>query len=32
MSTIRFEWDVRKARTNANKHGVTFEAKSVFVG
>jgi uncharacterized DUF497 family protein len=32
MSTIRFEWDVRKARTNANKHGVTFEeAKSVFV-
>lgn len=31
MSTIRFEWDERKAVTNAKKHGVTFdEAKSVF--
>lgn len=26
-----FEWDIRKARSNTRKHGVTFEeAKSVF--
>ena len=32
MSTLRFEWDERKATTNAKKHGVSFdEAKSVFV-
>ena len=32
MSTLRFEWDERKAITNAKKHGVSFdEAKSVFV-
>jgi uncharacterized DUF497 family protein len=32
MSTLRFEWDVRKANINATKHGVTFEeARSVFV-
>ena len=32
MSTLRFEWDDRKANTNAKKHGVTFEeARSVFV-
>jgi len=32
MSTLRFEWDDRKAGANAKKHGVTFEeAKSVFV-
>ena len=31
MSEIRFEWDARKARSNANKHGVSFEeAESVF--
>lgn len=31
MSTLSFEWDERKARTNASKHGITFEeAKSVF--
>jgi uncharacterized protein len=31
MSTLHFEWDEHKARTNASKHGVTFEdAKSVF--
>jgi uncharacterized DUF497 family protein len=31
MSTLRFEWDVRKAAYNAKKHGVTFEeARSVF--
>jgi uncharacterized DUF497 family protein len=31
MSDIRFEWDTRKAATNAAKHGVTFEeAKTVF--
>ena len=29
---LHFDWDPRKARTNAAKHGVTFEeAKSVFV-
>ena len=28
---LRFEWDVRKARTNLAKHGVTFEdARTVF--
>ncbi len=32
MSTLRFEWDDRKAAINAKKHGVTFdEARSVFV-
>lgn len=32
MSTLRFEWDERKAAANARKHGVSFdEAKSVFV-
>ena len=32
MSTLRLEWDERKATANAKKHGVSFEeAKSVFV-
>lgn len=32
MSTLRFEWDDRKATANAKKHGVSFEeAKSDFV-
>jgi uncharacterized DUF497 family protein len=32
MSTLRFDWDERKAATNAKKHGVSFEeAKSVFL-
>ena len=32
MSTLRFEWDDRKAAANLKKHGVGFdEAKSVFV-
>lgn len=32
MSTLRFEWDDRKAAANLKKHGVSFEeAKSVFV-
>ena len=31
MSELFFEWDAKKASTNAAKHGVTFEeAKSVF--
>ena len=31
MSTLRFEWDNRKAVANLKKHGVSFdEAKSVF--
>ena len=31
MSQIRFEWDARKAKSNAQKHGVSFEeAQSVF--
>lgn len=31
MTTLRFEWDERKAAANARKHGVSFEeAKSVF--
>ncbi|MEK7437125.1 MAG: BrnT family toxin [Pseudomonadota bacterium] len=31
MSTLRFEWDDRKAATNLKKHGVSFEeAKTVF--
>jgi uncharacterized protein (DUF4415 family) len=31
MSTLRFEWDERKATVNAKNHGVTFEeAQSVF--
>ena len=32
MTTLRFEWDDRKAAANLKKHGVSFEeAKSVFV-
>lgn len=32
MSTLRLEWDERKAAANLKKHGVSFdEAKSVFV-
>ena len=32
MSTLRLEWDERKAAANLKKHGVRFdEAKSVFV-
>jgi uncharacterized DUF497 family protein len=32
MSTLRFEWDERKANLNAKKHGVTFEeARTAFV-
>ena len=31
MSTLRFEWDDRKAAANAKKHGVSFdEARTVF--
>jgi uncharacterized DUF497 family protein len=31
MSTLRFEWDDRKAAANLKKHGVSFdEAKTVF--
>ena len=31
MSTLRFEWDERKAGANARKHGITFdEARTVF--
>jgi len=31
MSTLRFEWDGRKATANLKKHGVSFEeARSVF--
>ena len=31
MSTLRFEWDERKALANEKKHGVSFdEARSVF--
>ncbi len=32
MSTLRLEWDKRKAAANLKKHGVSFdEAKSAFV-
>jgi uncharacterized protein len=32
MSTLRFEWDDRKAASNLKKHGVSFdEARTVFV-
>ena len=32
MSTLRFEWDERKALANAKKHRISFEeTKSVFV-
>ena len=32
MSNIEFVWDPRKARSNAAKHGVSFEeAKTVFL-
>jgi uncharacterized protein len=32
MSTLRFEWNERKAAANLKKHGVSFdEAKTVFV-
>ena len=31
MKELRFTWDLKKARTNFDKHGVTFEeARSVF--
>jgi uncharacterized protein len=31
VSTLRFEWDERKAAANEQKHGVSFEeARSVF--
>jgi len=31
VTQIRFEWDARKARSNEEKHGVSFEeAQSVF--
>ena len=31
MSTLRFEWDERKAAANAKKHGVSFdEARTAF--
>ncbi len=31
MTTLRFEWDDRKAAANVKKHGVSFEvAKTVF--
>lgn len=31
MSSIKFEWDVKKASANLKKHGVSFEeARSVF--
>ena len=31
MSTLRFQWDDRKAAANLRKHGVSFEeAKTVF--
>ena len=31
MSSLRFEWDARKASSNLNKHGISFEeAKSAF--
>jgi hypothetical protein len=31
MSTLRFEWDDRKASANEKKHGVSFEeARTVF--
>jgi hypothetical protein len=31
MSTLRFEWDDRKAAANEKKHGVSFEeARTVF--
>jgi len=31
LDMIEFEWNLRKSRENANKHGVTFEeAQSVF--
>lgn len=32
MSTMRFEWDERKNRSNLRKHGVTFEeARTAFM-
>ena len=31
MTSLRFEWEPRKASTNLKKHGISFEeAKSVF--
>ncbi len=31
MSTLRFEWDERKAAANLHKHGISFEeARTVF--
>ena len=32
MSDLKFEWDVRKATLNLNKHGISFEeARTVFL-
>lgn len=32
MTTLRFEWDERKATANRSKHGVSFdEARTVFL-
>ena len=32
MAELRFEWDPRKARSNEQKHGISFdEAQSVFL-
>jgi uncharacterized protein len=32
MDSLRFDWDLRKARANRAKHGVSFEeAKTVFL-
>lgn len=32
MSDLKFSWDPRKARSNENKHGVSFEeAETVFL-
>ncbi len=32
MSSLHFEWDIRKAAANVKKHGVSFEeAKTIFV-
>ena len=33
MQRVRFEWDPKKARSNRNKHGVSFEdATELFTG
>ena len=32
MSTLKFEWDSRKAKSNQTKHGISFEeAQTVFL-